>query len=491
MKTYGPPGTGKTTRLLQILQEQLRSGVRPERIAFVSFTKKAAEEGAQRAHEVLNIKKAQLPHFRTLHSTCFRLLQLGRNEVIQHKHYKDLAQKTGVEYSGRMSMEDGVIQGDKLGDRYLFLDQLSRNKLISLHQAWQEAGDDLLWADMEWFIKALHEYKQLNGLLDFTDMLQRAQQEEPLDIDVAIIDEAQDMTPLQWRVAFHLFSHAEKMYIAGDDDQAIYKWSGADVEEFNGIPGEVEVLEKSYRLPSKIFNLANSISGNISQRMPKEWHPEREGGVVEYHTRLDSVDLGEGQWLLLARNKYLLTQLTQYCVEQGHAFTTKMGPSVDKGHLGAIVAWESLRKGKQVRVDRLHQVTTLMGYSRNPFKGLPSENLMTLQEVQALGIREGVGDSWYKVLIKIPLATREYYSSIIQNGERLQDEARIHVDTIHGVKGGEADNVLIMTDQSYRTWKASHSDPDSEHRVMYVGVTRARKALHILLPQTDKGYNEI
>lgn len=487
-KIYGPPGTGKTTRLLDILEKELGRGVDPKRVAFVSFTKKAAEEGTTRAQAALGIGKAALPHFRTLHSMCFRLLHLGRDGVVQRSHYAELAKLTGVEYNGRMSMEDGVIQGDAEGDRYLFLDQLARNRCITLKDAWEDSGDDLNWIDLEYFINALGEYKTTNGLRDFTDMLQQVLDCPALDIDVAIIDEAQDMTPLQWKVAFHLFQGASRMYIAGDDDQAIYKWSGADATYFNSIDGQVEVLERSYRLPSKVFDTANAIAELISDRMEKTWHPDREGGVVEWHATLDSLDVSDGTWLLLARNKYMLADLMTAMQDKGVAYTTRMGSSITRPHLDAIMSWEGLRRDADVRVEHLKGMLTLMGYA-NIFGGRNQDDKMNMEQVREAGVPDN--GSWYKVLHKIPLATREYYSSIILNGEKLTTLPRIHIDTIHGVKGGEADNVLLMLDQGYRTWRAAQNDPDSEHRVMYVGATRAKKALHILMPQTDKAYNGI
>ena len=72
---YGPPGAGKTTRLMEILKEELKTNA-PDKIAFVSFTKKGAYEGRDRAIAEFGYKKEDFPFFRTLHSIAFRALNV-------------------------------------------------------------------------------------------------------------------------------------------------------------------------------------------------------------------------------------------------------------------------------------------------------------------------------------------------------------------------------------------------------------------------------
>ena len=79
----GPPGTGKTTTLLGIVDEELQRGVPPDRIGYVSFTKKAANEAIGRACKKFSLTERQLPFFRTLHSLCFWALGLTPNDVLE------------------------------------------------------------------------------------------------------------------------------------------------------------------------------------------------------------------------------------------------------------------------------------------------------------------------------------------------------------------------------------------------------------------------
>jgi superfamily I DNA/RNA helicase len=83
---------------------------------------------------------------------------------------------------------------------------------------------------------------------------------------------------------------------------------------------------------------------------------------------------------------------------------------------------------------------------------------------------------------------REYYRAVRRRGESLLKVPRITVSTIHQVKGGEADHVMLATDMSHSCYRSLQTNPDSEHRVFYVGATRAKESLHIIYPQTSKFY---
>jgi len=78
---FGPPGTGKTTTLINIVKDEIERGTPPDRIAFVSFSRKAAEEAKNRASEKLGLEGDQMPWFRTLHSLAFQCLGLTTKAV--------------------------------------------------------------------------------------------------------------------------------------------------------------------------------------------------------------------------------------------------------------------------------------------------------------------------------------------------------------------------------------------------------------------------
>ena len=67
-KYFGPPGTGKTTTLLRHIEQHIDEGISPERIAFISFSVKAAEEGKSRARARFGLDKDELTYFCTSHA---------------------------------------------------------------------------------------------------------------------------------------------------------------------------------------------------------------------------------------------------------------------------------------------------------------------------------------------------------------------------------------------------------------------------------------
>jgi len=70
----------------------------------------------------------------------------------------------------------------------------------------------------------------------------------------------------------------------------------------------------------------------------------------------------------------------------------------------------------------------------------------------------------------------------------MSKDPKINLSTIHGAKGGEADNVMLLTDLSRKSQEAMERDSDDECRVFYVGATRAREQLHIIQPQREGGF---
>ena len=98
---------------------------------------------------------------------------------------------------------------------------------------------------------------------------------------------------------------------------------------------------------------------------------------------------------------------------------------------------------------------------------------------------------WYDAFEESKLSDREYIKSMMDNGENLDENARIYVSTIHAAKGGEEDNVILCLDLGRtikKSVKKSDSKNDEEHRVWYVGSTRARNNLYML--KANKRKNE-
>jgi len=479
----GPPGTGKTTTLLNVVDEAIESGIAPERIAYLAFTRKAAYEAQERAMARFNIDADRLPYFRTLHSLAFRQLGIQRDEVMTEKHYRKLGKALGVEFKGIYDDAVHVPIGDGLGDKCARIEALSRVRMCSIETQHNFSNErDLTIHACKQYAGAIKNYKSENGLLDFTDMLEKYDKE--LDVDICIFDEAQDLSSLQYRMAINLSKLASKVYIAGDDDQAIFGWAGADVQKFLSLEGKRNILPQSYRIPFSVHELSSGISSRIQKRYAKEWNPRSERGGVEWLAHEEQIDLGkEGTWMLLSRSKYLLTRFKKICQQQGYGYKMIGKSSLDTKETQAIISWEQLRKGKQIT----------QAEAKNVISFIPTGTKIKLQDLKSysladLGLNPEIKQyDWMTVLKSIPPEEREYLRACLHNGEKFKEEPRIIISTIHQVKGGEADNVALITDMGSLSWKNIAND--EEIRVWYVAVTRTRKNLFLVRPRGIKFFD--
>lgn len=459
------------------MSQHIEDGIAPDRIAFVSFTKKAALEASERACEKFNLEPDDLPLFKTIHSLCFKESGMNPYQMMRNSDYKELSNMLGVRISGYVDSVDVVAQNK--GDRLLHLHRLAGALCKPLKEVWRDHGNgsNIRWWDLEWFSKSLTEWKESNGKFDFDDLLSLyISTGEPLDVDIAIIDEAQDLSTLQWAVVRKAFKGtAKKIYIAGDDDQAIYRWNGADVDFFLNMKADREILPHSYRLPKVIFDVSQGVVKRIKKRYEKKITASDHAGAVSYAPwNMSKYDLDNGSWYFIARTATGVQDYEKQMKLAGYGFSTNYGSSVTSEHAHAIYAWEKLRKGHRVEAEDIQHISDYM----QKWEFRLGSGDFTLDQLRADHrlVAEG---AWFDVLDKILPAQREYYRAVLRRGGNLRDTSRIYIGTIHSVKGGEADNVVLSMKMTPRTVKNFEKFPDDEHRVFFVGMTRAREKLFI------------
>lgn len=493
----GPPGTGKTTTLLGVVDEELTRGVPPDRIGYVSFTRRAAKEAMERACKKFGLLERDFRYFRTLHSLCFHGLGLSNGDVLEGKKMVEFGDWLGIEVSENRMSDDGSTFGFTQGDRALFMENLARVSQRPLREQFDDNCDGLHWAYVERISRGLAQFKRDRQLVDYTDMLQLyvTRGHRP-KLDILIVDEAQDLSDLQWAVVWFLAQECRRVVIAGDDDQAIYKWAGAAVDTFVEMQGSVRVLGQSYRVPRAVQRLSSGIIETVRHRREKEWRPREADGVLEYLRSPDEVDFRTSKDILvLGRNAFVLRDIMKELQREGIIYEWRGHSSIRQSMLDAIGTWEKLRSGDSVLVEDAKIVYEYMSSGKcvkRGFKTLPGlpdnqpVDIATLRERGGLLVENKI---WHEAMDRIGIDEKMYMLTALRNGEKISKRPRVRVSTIHGAKGGQAEHVVLMTDMASRTYQEARAEPDNESRVWYVAVTRTMERLTVVAPRTSMYYS--
>ena len=262
-----------------------------------------------------------------------------------------------------------------------------------------------------------------------------------------IIDNSKDKNPHVW--------------IAGDDDQAIFGWAGADVRSFILWKGGELRLTKSQRVPVDIQTRALDIITRVGvNRIAKDYLPREEKGEIIERFKLSDIitDMEKSDWLILTRTNSLLKPILPLLRRHGLFFETAQGNSIGKSLHEDIEVWNKMRANEDV-------------------VEVQSQRVKERMDVVDLSL------PWQKAFTKVSPTKLDYMDAMLTNGEDLNEDPRIKVSTIHGAKGGEATNVVLFLNQTTNTIKGakkSIAKQDEEYRVWYVGVTRSMQNLYLI-----------
>ena len=499
LRYFGPPGTGKTTTLLNQVEKFMSEGVSPNDIGYFAFTRKASNVARDRAVARFKLDPDEdFTYFRTLHSLAFLLMGYNSSEILKESHLREFSEKVGVDLTtGSGKIEDEGFIMFRSNHPVMRCMDLARSTLQGPEAAYRISNLFIAFYEFNHIFEEYEKFKKYNGLKDFTDMLVDLS-ENPSYIPlfkVVFLDEAQDLTPLQWKIAHFINENTDRMFIAGDDDQGIYRWAGADINHFIGLEGGSEVLAQSHRIPRSVYRVADSITRRIKKRQKKDWSPRPEEGTVSRTYDFWGIEFEEEEWLVLAQANYMLDEVAHHLKSSGQFFERYGNPSLSKKIRTAISSWDYLNSGTSREITHREALNLYDHISasdgqleRGAKKLLKSADENDFFSLYAL--RESFGleaeGSWDVALDKIRDEDRAYATALVNRGVDLNSKPTIKLSTIHGANRGESDNVLLYLDLTGKALEEMSRNPDDAYRVLYVGVTRTKQNLVLKLPEDSQ-----
>lgn len=532
----GPPGCGKTTFLAGSVKNTTLLRGR-DSVAVCSFTTAAAAEIGGRD---TGLHQSQ---YGTLHSMAKR--SLGGDNVVYLEQLSDWnthhpgwalkGEKRNVDDPGAPS--ETAIAGGADGDALMTSCENYRSKLVPRDE----------WPSSErTFFAAWEDWKRANGLIDFTDMIELALDDTevaPGRPDVLFADEVQDFTPLELALVRKWGQHAERLVLAGDDDQSIYYFRGALPEAWLDQPvadADKIVLSQSWRIPASVHRTAEHWIRKLDRREEKLYKPRDEEGTVrsvpvtfkQQHMLADEIEKSLGTVdsegnpatvMVLATCAFMVDPIVRELRERGIPFSNpwqrRRGdwnpfPPMGGKNISSrerLLAYLSLDEqafasgpwhrpegwtGEDIR-RWAHAVKKRGIFARGAagaLEALPA-GVVDPEDVMALFADEVEMEQavtpdleWFGR--NLATSSRNGMAFPLQvararGAQALLEEPRVHVGTMHSFKGAQATVVYLIPDLSkmfMNDWRERGPGKDSIRRLFYVGMTRARRELAVLAP---------
>lgn len=302
-------GSGKTRvlthRISYLIEEK---GVNPWNILAITFTNKAAGEMRERVDKIVGFGSESI-WVSTFHSMCVRILRRHIDRLGYDTNftiYDTDDQKTLMKDVCKMLQIDTKVYKERM-----FLGEISsaKNELVTPEEYELNAAGDYVKGKVAKVYKEYEKQLRDNNALDFDDLLLKTVQLFQTQADVLdyyqerfryiMVDEYQDTNTVQFQLIRILAGKYKNLCVVGDDDQSIYKFRGANIQNilnFEKVFADARVikLEQNYRSTANILNAANAVIRHNTGRKDKTlWTDNEEGekiGFRQFDTAFDEAE---------------------------------------------------------------------------------------------------------------------------------------------------------------------------------------------------------
>ncbi len=301
-------GTGKTRVITSRIAHMIEEGINPESILGMTFTNKAAREMKERLAELVKPSDAEKVTLGTFHSFCVRML---RQEI---RYLGFTSNFTIADDADRNGLLKQALGETMFAHNNISVDASNwyisdcKNKLWSPQEASRRAV-----ADRDAILANIYgRYQQLlenQNMIDYDDMLMyayRILEEDGQTLmkyreryQYLLVDEYQDTNVAQFEFLKLLTTPRNNICVVGDDDQSIYGWRGANVENILNFPmlfpGTTEIkLEQNYRSTNRILSTANCVINSNQNRFSKSlWSAKGDGEMINVVKLYSAEDEGK------------------------------------------------------------------------------------------------------------------------------------------------------------------------------------------------------
>jgi DNA helicase-2/ATP-dependent DNA helicase PcrA len=297
-------GSGKTRVLVHRIAWHIKiNHLSPQHILAVTFTNKAANEMRGRVEELLQIS-ARSMWIGTFHGLAHRLLRQHAKQAKLPDNFQIMDTDDQLRIVKRLLKAMNIDETKWPPKQVLWF--INAQKEEGIRARHMSDHGDFYQRQMLQVYKAYEELCERSGLVDFAELLLRAHEllrdnEDLLNFyrerfQQVHVDEFQDTNTIQYAWLRLLTEGNNNLFVVGDDDQSIYGWRGAKIENiFNfqkHYPGhQVVKLEQNYRSTGHILKAANTLIANNDSRMGKElWTDSGEGHLISLYSAFNEQD---------------------------------------------------------------------------------------------------------------------------------------------------------------------------------------------------------